>query len=104
MGIFLNFIRDNFMIIVFVIVILILALLGYIIDTSKTNKLKKELTGKSEEDNKIDIPEMQINAKIGDAAMSNTTSIPVVDDNEMPNFMVAEEPLESFDAPILPKE
>lgn len=103
MGILLNFIKDNFMIIVFIIVLLILALLGYIIDTSKTNKLKKELTGKSEEDNKIDIPEMQINAKIGDAAMSNTTSMPVIDD-EMPNFMMVEEPLESFDAPILPKE
>lgn len=72
MGMFLEFIKHNFVYIIFVIILLILALVGYIIDTSKTNKLKKELTGKSEEDESIDIPLMD--AKLNETISMNTVN------------------------------
>ena len=84
MGMFLDFIKHNFVYIAFIIVLLVLALVGYIIDTSKTNKLKKELTGKNDEDVNIDIPLM-------DAKLNETISMKPV--NEEVAIDAKEEPV-----------
>lgn len=84
MGMFLDFIKHNFVYIAFIIILLVLALVGYIIDTSKTNKLKRELTGKNDEDVNIDIPLM-------DAKLNETISMKPV--NEEVAIDAKEEPV-----------
>lgn len=66
MGALINFLVENYIYFVFIAILLILAFVGYIVDNSKTAKLKKELTGKSDDD-VIEIPIADTTAKIGDA-------------------------------------
>lgn len=67
MGALIDFLLDNFVYVIFVIILLILALIGYIADKTKTNRLRKELTSTSQEDS-ADIPIASIDSsiKLGD--------------------------------------
>jgi hypothetical protein len=53
MGTVMEFLINNYIYFVFVAAFLILALIGYIVDTAKTEKLKTELSKKEQS---IDIP------------------------------------------------
>lgn len=63
MGALINFLLDNFMILVFICVILILALIGYIVDTTKTNRLKNELKNDDDKDS-LAVPLANIDSSI----------------------------------------
>lgn len=80
MGTLINFLMENYIYVVFVVVLLILALIGYIVDTAKTTKLKKDLT--KEEDTKTsEIPLVNIDStvKLGDTvnkmAMNSSVNV-----------------------------
>lgn len=63
MNSFVDILMEYYIVIVFIAVLLILALIGYLIDSAKTSKLKKEL-GKEEELPQNDIPIVKSDAGI----------------------------------------
>lgn len=67
MGTLIDFLLDNFVYVIFVAIILVFALIGYIVDKSKTEAVKKELT-KKEDTTGPDIPLVNIdsNVKLGE--------------------------------------
>lgn len=76
MGTLINFLLDNFIYVLFIAVLLVLALIGYIVDSSKTTKLRKELT--KEEDtltNEIPIANIDSNIKLGETVNKMATPI-----------------------------
>lgn len=80
MGTLINFLVDNYIFVVFFGIILVLALIGYIVDTSKTNKLKAELTKVEESENgSIPIATLDAGVKLGDTvnkmAMNNNQNV-----------------------------
>lgn len=79
MGTLVNFLIDNYIYVVFVAVLLVLALIGYIVDSKRTLKMKNEV--KTEEGDNTSIPIAAINSNItlGDTvnkmAMSTSQSV-----------------------------
>lgn len=63
MGTLINFLLDNFTYVVFIAIILVLALIGYIVDKTKTTRLRKELT-KVDDTVNADIPLANIDSNI----------------------------------------
>ena len=51
MGVLIKFLTDNFIYFAFAIILLILALVGYIVDASRTEKLKKEMANNIQNEN-----------------------------------------------------
>lgn len=70
-----DILMDYYVIIVFVAVLLILALIGYMIDSAKTKKLKKEL-GKEEEVPQYEIPTVKndVGVKLGENVNNMTVN------------------------------
>ena len=66
MGVLIKFLIDNYIYFVFVAILLILALVGYIIDSAKTEKLKKEFSEKEKETMDIPLAAWGANVKIGE--------------------------------------
>ncbi len=71
MGAIMNLLVEYYIVVVFIAVLLILALIGYIVDSSKTNKIKKELTREPEEV-VSDIPVVTPGVKLGETVNSAT--------------------------------
>ena len=69
MGAIINFLIENYIYFVFVAVLLILALIGYIVDNKRTDKVRKELSI-GEEEKPLDIPEME-NVKLAETINQN---------------------------------
>lgn len=67
MGVLMDFLLDNYIYFLFVAVILVLALIGYIVDSTKTAKLKKELTKVDKEETDIPVLNIDSNVKLGDS-------------------------------------
>lgn len=63
----INFLMDNYFYFAGVAFVLILALIGYIIDQRKTDKLKREFAKKQEEDYVLPISAIDGNLKLGAA-------------------------------------
>ena len=83
----LEFLKTNYIYFVFVAVLLILALIGYIIDSSNTIKKKQEDTNKSDEEEFVlSIPEIG-NAKIGETVNKNAGIEPVKEESQPTNPM-----------------
>ena len=67
----LEFLKTNYIYFVFIGVILILALIGYIVDSSRSDKKKdSKINNEDDEEFRLNIPEMQ-NAKIGETVNKN---------------------------------
>lgn len=68
MGLLIDFLLENFIYVIFISIILVFALIGYITDKTKTNKLKKELTNEDNAEDNKDIPLANIDkaVKLGD--------------------------------------
>ena len=62
----MNFLIENYIYFAFVAVLLILALIGYIVDTTKTNKLKKEYAKIEAEKSDIPLAAFDSSVKIGE--------------------------------------
>ncbi len=96
MGVLIKFLVDNFIYFVFIAILLVLALIGYIIDTSRMEKAKKE---KEEEEGivgNIPIASLDSSVKIGESVNKMT-----MDSNAGVNPSVT---TVSFDTPpIAPK-
>lgn len=80
MGIIINFLVDNYIFVVFFAILLVLALIGYIVDTSKTNKLRSEFSKTVEPENgSIPIAILDASVKLGDTvnkmAMTNEQNV-----------------------------
>ena len=73
MGVLINFLIDNYIYFVFVAILLVLALIGYIVDSTKTQKLKKEFAKKEEEKADIPVANLTNGIKIGETV--NKTAI-----------------------------
>ena len=75
----MNFLIENYIYFAFVAVLLILALIGYIVDTTKTNKLKKEYAKTQEEKSDIPLATFDSSVKIGETvnkmASKDATSV-----------------------------
>lgn len=67
----INFLVDNYFIIAGFACFLILALIGYIIDTKKTEKLKKEFAKEKEQESIMPIKEIQNDIKLGTTGTIN---------------------------------
>ncbi|HBA37676.1 MAG TPA: hypothetical protein DCY94_03050 [Firmicutes bacterium] len=67
MGLLIDFLLENFIYVVFISILLVLALIGYIADKTKTQKLRKELT-KEEDSSTMNIPlaNLDSNVKLGE--------------------------------------
>lgn len=74
MDVLINFLLDNYIYFVFVAILLVLALVGYIVDTAKTEKLKKEYSKKEEETIDIPIANLGSNVKIGETVNKMATN------------------------------
>jgi len=64
MGAIMEFLMKYYLYFLAVLVLLILALVGYLVDTTKTNKLKREFNKQYEEDNALEIPISKIDGNI----------------------------------------
>ena len=84
MNALLEFLKTNYIYFVFVAILLILALIGYIVDSSKNNKKKEEIEKKEEDEFKLDIPEVQ-NAKITDTINKNANKENVKEESQSDN-------------------
>lgn len=62
MGTIIDFLIENFMYVIFVVILLILALIGYIVDSSKTKKMDNTI--KQIENKKNEIPVSNLNSSI----------------------------------------
>ncbi len=84
MGTLINFLLDNFIYVVFVCILLVLALIGYIVDTTKDKKVKEKIE-KDLEENQNEIPLVDANVTLGETVnkMANA-NIPNVNDDELP--------------------
>ncbi len=60
----MKFLMDKYIYILIVAIILVLALIGYIVDKTKTKKQNDKIT-KPEELNSVQLPEIDANVKIG---------------------------------------
>ena len=83
-----EFLKANYVYFVFVAGFLVLALIGYIVDSSNTEKRKREENKKSDEEEfALNIPEIG-NAKIGETVNKNagivSNETESVDKNEQP--------------------
>ncbi len=78
MGTLINFLLDNFIYVAFVCILLVLALIGYIVDTTKSKKIRTDLL-KEKEENPSDIPVVDANVKLGETvnkmASMNTPNV-----------------------------
>ncbi len=78
----IEFLKTNYIYFVFVAVLLILALIGYIVDSTKSDKKKVEKEKKTEEEEfTLSIPEVG-NAKIGETVNKNAGIVT----NEIPSI------------------
>lgn len=68
-----NFLMENFSYVAFIIILLVLALVGYIVDTKKTNKLKDELTN-VDDGGFAPLASIDPNVKLGSAVNKVTNS------------------------------
>lgn len=73
MGSIMNLLVEYYIVVIFIAVLLILALIGYIVDSSKTNKIKKELS-KEPVETVNDIPVAAPGVKLGDTVNNMTTN------------------------------
>jgi len=64
MGAIMEFLMKYYVYFLAVLVLLILALVGYLVDTTKTNRLKREFNKQYEEDNALEIPISKIDGNI----------------------------------------
>lgn len=67
----IEFLKANYIYFVFIAVLLILALIGYIVDSNKTDKGKSEVKKSEEEEFMMDIPIVK-NAKINETINKNS--------------------------------
>ncbi len=72
MGLLIDFLIKNYIYFVFVAIILVLALIGYIVDSARTEKLKKEYSKKEEEMADIPLATFNENVKIGETVNKTT--------------------------------
>ena len=86
MNALIEFLKTNYIYFAFGGVILVLALIGYIVDSSKNSKQKAEKESK-EEEFVLDIPEMK-NAKISDTINKNS-GIEQNTQNEIPDLKLS---------------
>ena len=77
MGVLIKFLTDNFIYFAFAIILLILALVGYIVDASRTEKLKKEMANNIQNENVLDIPIANLgeNVTLGETVNKATNNI-----------------------------
>ena len=88
MGALIQFLMDKYIYFIFTAILLILALIGYVVD-SKRSKNKEELT-KQEENGTIDIPLPNQNVKIADAMNKNNLNGNMNNDNTTPPVAMKE--------------
>lgn len=92
MGIIVDFLIDNYIYVVFTIILLILALIGYIVDSSKAKKHENIL--KKSESQKTTIPETKMDSsiKLGETVNQTTTN-----SNPNVNAEISPKPLNTLD-------
>lgn len=71
MGSIINLLVEYYVVVIFIAILLILALIGYIVDSSKTNKIKKELS-KEPAETLNDIPVATPGVKLGETVNNMT--------------------------------
>ena len=86
MNALIEFLKTNYIYFVFVGVILVLALIGYIVDSSKNNK-QKGVKESKEEEFVLNIPEVE-NAKIGDT-INKISGFEKNTQNELPDIKLS---------------
>lgn len=87
---FIKTLLDNYIYLAGIAVFLILALIGYIVDTMKTDKLKKKLLSQSETNSVIPVANLNAGVATNNAdgpinnIVNQTTTLNVVDENKAP--------------------
>ncbi len=67
MGTLINFLLDNFIYVAFICILLVLALIGYIVDTTKSKKIRTDLMKEKEEStSEIPIANIDTSVKLGE--------------------------------------
>ncbi len=95
MGTLIDFLLDNYVYVIFIAIILVFALIGYIADKTKTKALKKSLTKEDDISPDIPIANIDSNVKLGETVnkMANIpeknvnkeeTPIPALKIDELP--------------------
>ncbi len=94
MGTLINFLLDNFIYVAFICILLVLALIGYIVDTKKNNKIRADLMREKGE-NMSGIPIVDTSVKLGDTVNKMASmDTPNVNIEDTPNSLnVREEQL-----------
>lgn len=76
MGILIDFLVDNYVYFIFVAILLVLALIGYIVDNKRTDKVRKELSLDKNDEVELNIPDVK-NVKLNDTIKASTMTSPV---------------------------
>ncbi len=92
MGTLINFLLDNFIYVAFVCILLVLALIGYIVDTNKSKKAKTPVMVEKEETvSEIPVANINTNVKLGETVnkMANNVNLestpqPVINNENPP--------------------
>lgn len=87
MGTLINFLIDNYIYVVFIAVLLVLALIGYIVDSQRSAKLRADISKDEETDGAaVPLAAMNANITLGDTvnkmAMNNQQSVNSLEDKK----------------------
>lgn len=102
MGVLIRFLTDNFIYFAFVVILLILALVGYIVDASRTEKLKKEMANNVQNESVLDIPIATLGENVTLGETVNKTTTPLKDNVNKP--LQAPQDMTTTTPPVQPKK